>query len=204
MYLLSFCFFHSGSITNARLIWIVVDQPVSKPNLLDEKKWIVEKYVKNMVTAIHHWLINYCISSHVEHGILTQGLCVLCLQSSVSPSSRVGLTYLLRYSSVASLEGKGSITAAEKKHVGCISVRNISIWTTVSVVLCIAYSLGTWIWSPFQPQEMTRCHGVRFCVQKCHIWLSGCEDRGGGGYITFRCTSLRCYCECKLLPLYII
>lgn len=140
MSLLLLCFFQNGSITYLRLVWIVVDQPVSKPNLL---KTNVQD---NMVTPINTWLINNCISSNIEHQILTQGLCGLYLQSSVSPRSRVGFTYLLRYSAVASLEGKGSITAAERNHVGytIISVQYyISIQTTVCVVVCITYSLGT-------------------------------------------------------------
>lgn len=58
-----------------------------------------------------------CLSSNIKHWTLTQGLRGLCLQSSMSPCSRVGFTYRLRYSSVASLEAKGSITATVRKHV---------------------------------------------------------------------------------------
>lgn len=59
-----------------------------------------------------------CLFSNIKQWMLTQGLRGLCLQSSTSPCSRVGFTYRLRYSSVASLEGKGSITATERKNVG--------------------------------------------------------------------------------------
>lgn len=52
------------------------------------------------------------------HKVLTQGLCGLCLQTSVSPRNRVGLTYILKYSSIASLEGRGSIKAADRGHPG--------------------------------------------------------------------------------------
>lgn len=79
-----------------------------------------------------------CIASNIEHWILTQGLCGLCLQTSVSPCSRVGFTYLLRYSSVASLEGKGPNTARERKriHVGYIIII-VFITTFLHKQLCV-------------------------------------------------------------------
>lgn len=86
--------FHCNCFTYLRLVRIVFHQPFTEPNLLRAN-------------------VEYCCNQYLTRltnnpgypptkSVLTHGLRGFSLQSSVSPRSRTGLTFLLRYSSVVS------------------------------------------------------------------------------------------------------